>query len=1274
MADSGQTIRELLSGFNNMQASLGLLPTSGQSQGFQGGMTPPPQMKHPGEISVEMVQRASQQASYTMQAAMMPRQMPAPGVLGLTAGNAPVAPPPQQGGVGGQFSREFGARMQSIQSQYMSPYQAQFYAGASGQEGFQNLPSPTFMTPPSMGIFRPAAPPPPPIQIARDRPFITTPFTPRMPAPMFQTAQEMRHQQGVGYDEDMWSGVMGAVPTAGRLGMGALGMLGGASFGAGAAAAAFGPRAAGLGRVGGMIGGAALGFGALGGMAERGMEGLMQPIVQTRAFGRQLETLTQPNVVGGADVNSVTGRGLTARAGIGLANQMQGMVGRGETSGFNMRDLMKITGSAADTGMLDMAQSGEQIASTVRNIARGLSSFMRIAQEPDLRRAMQQMSSMRTMGLTIPETTVAMQNAQTYARMSGTSVEGIMRAGMPGAMTFQQQGMTAGLGMQVGMGALGMARQAVAAGAYTPGQLAMAGGVSGIQQTLTEGSAAGLGVNFPIAAMVMKNAQGKLAIDPSRVSQLMSGQLNMSQQAAMASENIGQLGDPAKGGGVHVIQELSSRMNELRDEMGRALGPQGSLLYTMQQAQNLRKEVPGLTFGSALTMMGMNAQQARTTEIWGEDPGTWRNLRRQSQMSIERMRSEESDRLEAVQGGASVMSRLGRTGVGQFLGGAIRRTGDIGHDIAGGVASWWSDRTSSSDAAERGAGFYRQSNLLGTESKRSRKALDEYFSSGSYMKAMEGEQSEFARGADPISGEALRGSLFNAAIGVAGMAVGGVAGLALPAFVNSGASQTSKYYQSLRAQGGVTGAMAGLSASATNILGYLAGEDHQQETVAAGDAVGELGRAFSSAGGMTADTVKEVRKNQRELSRQYESKFGKTSGTGFDDDTETGVVNDLLGDLKSKAGVFQGTMDINDVKQRIIDSMVRRGKSKAFATKYVNSQSDAVELVLRRAEREAGPDAAATIAKIRESQGLGGFGAAMDFKERQKVIEDKIDQLREDTGANDWFNVSKETFKEFATLATETPEDEMLYMQSLALRGDGDIAGADKILNQIKGDKTTLSERLGSKFQNLTKDQKDMMRRSAKASLSSGKGAAEYLKKVKSGILTGRGMGEASAVEASMVDAGITGAKGISVGTTAAVEEVMSKIAQDSKQREKLSPDEAKALQEWEKAKSPEDKQAAVIKFQSSMRKRAGAMGTTGELGGRGAGGAAEGREQDAQKRRDELEKSISDTGWFGDSDKEKFAKAVNVFGDGAIALQKSTENLSGLSNALALHLRMPAT
>ena len=73
MADqeSGDTIRQMMTGFNAMQFQLGLLPMR-QAQAMAGANTqfqsapPPPPVQHPGMVSAQAIQQQQQMMQQTL--------------------------------------------------------------------------------------------------------------------------------------------------------------------------------------------------------------------------------------------------------------------------------------------------------------------------------------------------------------------------------------------------------------------------------------------------------------------------------------------------------------------------------------------------------------------------------------------------------------------------------------------------------------------------------------------------------------------------------------------------------------------------------------------------------------------------------------------------------------------------------------------------------------------------------------------------------------------------------------------------------------------------------------------------------------------------------------------------------------------------------------------------------------------------------------------------------------------------------------------------------
>jgi hypothetical protein len=241
---------------------------------------------------------------------------------------------------------------------------------------------------------------------------------------------------------------------------------------------------------------------------------------------------------------------------------------------------------------------------------------------------------MRGMGLSLGESMLAVERAKSYGRMAGTSVQGIMQAGgLPGAMVFQQQGLSAGLGMQVGMGALGMARQAVAGGTFTPAQLSMLGGVHGVAQNNMEMAAAML--KQPLMAAAMSNynpASGGFQLNPNAVGSLARGQVGIQGMANMGVANMMRA---VQQGGIGGLAAFQMDQAEMQDQLGRALGPEGIKMMGMQQILNTRRFLGVKGRGglfAAAKAMGFSDDQARQSVQEMGSPEFFQNMQLQNRI------------------------------------------------------------------------------------------------------------------------------------------------------------------------------------------------------------------------------------------------------------------------------------------------------------------------------------------------------------------------------------------------------------------------------------------------------------------------------------------------------------------------------------------------------------------------------------------------------------------------------------------------------------------
>jgi hypothetical protein len=536
----------------------------------------------PGYEEQQMLQQLlSGMNTMQMQAGLMPGGMPA-----LNAGNIYTAPPVM---TPGQFSNNLRVQLH----QTFTPYP---------------------VTPPMFGGITPVP-----------RGYETTP----LPGPQMGSGWGMARQQAQNRSTGNLTTVQGLTGFGAELGVSAaVGGVVGTMFG--------GP----IGTAAGIATGAFLGD-TINSVAQMPFK----PFIDQRNRAMQLQNISMYNVRSGPDL-SASGIGLSNAASVDLERNLMRMADsrsfkRDTGNLFNRQDMMKITELSAQVGLLDNAQSVDQMSRDMGKIGRALATFMKVVEEPDVRRALQMMGNMRTMGMGVPEMNVAAQNARVYARMAGTTVQGVMQAGMQGANVFQQYGMSGATGFNIGMGAAGMAGSA--ATWMDPRQLNMLGGRQGVQDLLTSGAAKMSSYDVFLPGLSKLGPDGKLSIDEEALKGLRSqkGIASLVQRSAQRLMGMGPEG---------FLNAYSTQAPELKDEFMQKLGPNGALLLPMLHARQLMQQVPNLSMGAALKMVYQgDEKQARAAEVMFKSQDFWDQLnesQRPDRVAAQGVRATERQRQE----------------------------------------------------------------------------------------------------------------------------------------------------------------------------------------------------------------------------------------------------------------------------------------------------------------------------------------------------------------------------------------------------------------------------------------------------------------------------------------------------------------------------------------------------------------------------------------------------------------------------------------------------
>jgi len=400
----------------------------------------------------------------------------------------------------------------------------------------------------------------------------------------------------------------------------------------------FGVDAIGAG-IGGMIGrrfgmggvGAAAGamaseyFGAGAWGQNATMNNVVAPAVNMRAYAAGIQNVSQ-SFVGGGEFSNVSGSGFSHAASVRSARLLEDMATapsfqRETQEKFNRADVMKITQLGAKEGLLNGTQNPQQLQSRVRDLAKSLSTFMELANEPDIQRAIQTMGQMRASGLNYSETIRSVQNGRAWARMAGTTFEQLSATGGSyGSQTYGAMGLTQGLGFQTGMGNYGLTRMGQNTGVVSPQMMALMGGTDNAANLSNMFSASFL--QMPMLAPAMMNGRGGLDINSLRG--LMSGRANMFN---MPGQGISALGGMTRSMGVEGLGLAVALQPMMQESIGRVMESQGPFarrnvedqqILGFQRSMGQRGAAGFVMAGQA---MGLDRTQslARAREIGSSD-------------------------------------------------------------------------------------------------------------------------------------------------------------------------------------------------------------------------------------------------------------------------------------------------------------------------------------------------------------------------------------------------------------------------------------------------------------------------------------------------------------------------------------------------------------------------------------------------------------------------------------------------------------------------------
>ncbi len=375
-------------------------------------------------------------------------------------------------------------------------------------------------------------------------------------------------------------------------------------------------------------------------------EYLNKGVAENLSWMAQAQHGTVGRVSMGSQDIGLGGRGLNMESSMRLGQKLKGM--SEQTGGmFNQMDMMNLTQSAGDAGLLDAATNIDQIANTVGSLMKVIGRLGKLTGDPDFRNNIRELGNLKQMGFTVDQAIDAIADTNRYARGAGMT-RGQMGATMEaGAARAIGAGVTGGVGAMSAM--IGAQRGRMLAGAFDPVQANLMGGTPGISQTIEEGRTAFVAQTSKlfIPSLLTIGENGEISLDQDKMRQLGGGgAINMNALAAHGQQNLHriaqqkaqQTGQPIGS----VLGDLMGRMPEFQSKMSNIMEGQ---IENVQTGMILGMRDTYGEYAAARVVMGSEAA-ARIKIAEQRDPGSYKRRVAQFQQDIEG--EEGADRLAGM--------------------------------------------------------------------------------------------------------------------------------------------------------------------------------------------------------------------------------------------------------------------------------------------------------------------------------------------------------------------------------------------------------------------------------------------------------------------------------------------------------------------------------------------------------------------------------------------------------------------------------------------------
>ncbi len=458
---------------------------------------------------------------------------------------------------------------------------------------------PPLPPPPMLPLPRPSTPPPPP-----------APLPPPLPPAVFTSLSAQSQMYDVGLDTVYARGMDSALRTAsdlrkldyvgekealslgssslladssGVIGSGAGAVIGGVVGGA----TTLNPEGVLTGAdIGSTVGSVALAPLIKDNKALQSITGqIFDPALRRNLEISQVLSRTQGVMQGqGLDIS---GKGLDIFSAGYVSDELTGLADSRnvEQGDFTKKDLMDIMQVSGEQGLMELAQNKEQIVSVVKKVSGMLGAVAQITGDPDFKNNIRMIGELRNQGATIDTMTDTLASMQGDATVAGMSLnEAVQTQGRAGAAQYNAMGLSRIQGTRMGIFGAGVARQSIAGGSFTESEIDRFGGKDAMSRRITQMSGAFIQNSDALIPGLTKVVDGKVSIDQEKLASFKSGDLSLN---AVLSDSAKASSNPK------VLEQLILAMSDLKEEMAKGLGPEGSFSAMVRQIDRVQKSMGG---------------------------------------------------------------------------------------------------------------------------------------------------------------------------------------------------------------------------------------------------------------------------------------------------------------------------------------------------------------------------------------------------------------------------------------------------------------------------------------------------------------------------------------------------------------------------------------------------------------------------------------------------------------------------------------------------------